>query len=107
MGGRTQVADGPQPLLGLVDGELGREPVAQQPAAAPFHAALGARELLRLVQAGQCLAGECGDGLLPRGRVVGKEAGALLVSQIRAGDRVEFDECVDVGVGDLTGQRAA
>lgn len=103
----VDVADGAQRLIGLVHGQFGVEPLAQQPAAAPLGIAVPARPALRGVEFGQGRPRERGEGGLPGGGEVGKAAGALAHSEIGAGDRVESDQGVDIGVGDLTGQWAA
>ncbi len=105
--GRAQVADGAEALLGLVHGQFRRQALPQQPGAPPLGVAVGPRHPLGRVEPGERAAGEVGHGPLAGGREVGQQSGALPDSQVRTGDRVEGDECVDVVVGDLAGQRAA
>lgn len=90
-----------------MNGEFGREPLAQEAAAAALGVAVRAGQPLGGIELGEGGAGQLGEGLLSGGGEIGKAARALRDSEICAGDRVEFDECLDVGVGDLAGQRAA
>lgn len=103
--GGMHVADGPQALLGVVHAEFGGEPLAEQACAAALDVTVRAGLPLRLVEPRQCGAGERRERLLTGGRGVGQRARTLLHAEIRSGDRVEGDELVDVGVGDLAGQR--
>ena len=93
-----------RPSLGLVHGEFGGEPLAQQPRAAPLDVAVGAGPALGLVEPCQRRARQLGQGLLAGGREVGQPARSSPHAEVRTGDRVEGDEVVDVGVGDLSGQ---
>jgi hypothetical protein len=102
----VQVADRAQALLGLVHRELGGEPLAQQTPAAALHVTVRPGLPLGLVQLREGGPRQFRQGLLARGREVGQPARTLLHAEVRAGDRVEGDELVDVGVGDFTGQRA-
>lgn len=89
-----------------MDGEFRHQPLAQQTAATALGIAVRTRQLLGRVELHQGGAGQFGERFLPGGGEVGKAAGALLDTEVGACDRVEFDECVDVIVGDLAGQRA-
>lgn len=103
---RAQVADRAQVLVGLVHGEFGGQPLPQQPCAAPLGVAVGAGPALGLVEPRQGRPEQIGDRLLTGGREIGQPGGTLLDAEVRPGDRIEGDELVDVGVGDLTGKRA-
>jgi DNA primase len=103
---REHVADRPQVLVRVVDGQFRGEPFAQQPAAAAFPVVVRARQRLGGVQQGQRPAGQVRPGVLAGGGVVGKGTVALAHPQVGAGHRIEGDELVDIGVGDLAGQRA-
>ena len=58
---------GQQALVGLVHGEFGGEPLAQQARAAALDVTLGAGPALRLVELGECGPLELREGLLARG----------------------------------------
>lgn len=103
----VDVGDGPQPLLGLVDGEFGVQAFPQQSRATPFLVGVRTRYPLRGVEFDERPADEAGHGLLTCGREIGQPARAFRDTEIGTGDRVEFDVCVDVGVGDLARQCAA
>lgn len=65
------VADRAQALVGLVHGEFGGEPLAQQTRAPAFDVTVRARQALRLVELREGLPRQPCDGLLPRGEVSG------------------------------------
>lgn len=102
---RVQIADGTQALVGVVHGQLRRQPLAQQPRAAPLDVGVGARPRLRLVEPRQRVARERREGVQAGGREVGELAAALPDAEFGADDGVQGDELVDVRVGDLAGQR--
>jgi hypothetical protein len=90
-----------------MDGQFGRQALAQQPCAALFGLGVRARYAFGDVQFRKCPANQLGRLGLAGGREVGQPARALRDTEIGAGDRVECDVCVDVGVGDLARQCAA
>lgn len=101
------VGDGPQALVGLMDGEIGRQALAQQPGAALFGLGVRARYLFGGVEFHERPADQLGRGRLPGGREIGQAARAFCDTEIGTRDRVECDVCVDVGVGNLAWQCAA
>ena len=98
-----QVRQGPQPLARLVRGQLGTEPLAQQPRTAPLDRVVGQRRVLgeHPVQLGQGLPGQRGLGLQPGRARVRQPVVAGAGAERGRDDRVEVADGVDVGVGDL------
>lgn len=102
---RVQIADRPQALARFVDGQRGGEPLTQQPGTTALDVTFRARLPLRVVQPREGRPRQPGDGLLADGGGVGEPAVALLHAEVGTENRVKGDELVDVGVGDLAGQR--
>lgn len=71
MDGGVDVADRAQALVGLVHGEFGGEPLAQQARAPALDVTVRARQSLRLVEPREGLPRQLREGLLPRGEVSG------------------------------------
>jgi len=100
----VDVADGAQPLAGLVHGEFGGQPLAQQACAPPLDVTVAAGTPLGVGEPLQGGAAQVGPGLLALRGEVGEPVGAFGEAEVGAEDRIEFDQGVDMGVGDLPGQ---
>lgn len=103
-----QVGQRPQPLAGVVRGQLRAQPLAQQPGAAPLDGVAGERGLRRQdpVELGEGVAGQLRLGRQPVGARIGQPVLARAGAQGRRDDRVQVADGVDVPVGDLSGRGA-